>query len=145
MRAEIFAVLTAACWAVGSSMEKRGITLGNLSPAVGTVVRTGFSLFVLFVLSIPLLGQLKSAGAKSLILIAVGGGLLSGGLGIVFLYSGLKSGSISTVMTIAFCLAPVIGAVIGYLVFKERLSPMQVTGVILCITGAVLTVYFKGR
>ncbi len=145
MRAEIFAVLTAACWAVGSSMEKRGITIGNLSPAVGTVVRTAFSLLVLFVLSFPLLGQLKSAGAKSLILIAVGGGLLSGGLGIIFLYTGLKSGNISTVMTIAFCLAPVIGAVIGYFLLKERLSPLQVAGVILCITGAVMTVYFRDQ
>ena len=143
MRAEFYALLTAACWAIGSSMEKRGVVLGNLSPAVGTVVRTVFSLLVLLILSFPLIGQLKTAGAKSLILIAIGGGLLSGGLGIVFLYSGLKSGNISTVMTIAFCLAPVIGAVIGYLVFRERLSPLQIAGVILCITGAAMTVYLR--
>ena len=119
MRAEIWAVLTAACWAVGSSMEKRGVSLGNLSPVTGTAVRTAFSLLVLLFLSFPFLGQLKSAGAKSILLIAVGGGLLSGGLRIVFLYTGLKSGNISTVMTIAFCLAPVIGAVIGYFVLRE--------------------------
>lgn len=145
MRAEIWAVLTAACWAVGSSMEKRGVSLGNLSPVTGTAVRTAFSLLVLLFLSFPFLGQLKSAGAKSILLIAVGGGLLSGGLGIVFLYTGLKSGNISTVMTIAFCLAPVIGAVIGYFVLRERLSPMQVAGVILCITGAAMTVYFRNQ
>jgi uncharacterized membrane protein len=143
MRAEIWAVLTAACWAVGSTMEKRGVNIGNLSPVTGSVVRTFFSLLVLFFLSLPLLGQLKDAGPKSILLIAVGGGLLSGGLGIVFLYTGLKSGNISTVMTIAFCLAPVIGAVIGYFLLKERLSPMQIAGVILCITGAVMTVYFR--
>jgi len=143
MRAELWAVLAAACWAVGSTMEKRGVAIGNLSPAVGGAVRTAFSLLVLLVLSFPFLGQLKSAGAKSLTLIAVGGGLLSGALGIVFLYTGLKSGHISTVMTIAFCLAPVIGAVIGYFVFRERLSPLQIAGVVLCITGAVMTVYFR--
>jgi len=145
MRAEIWAVLTAACWAVGSSMEKRGVSLGNLSPVTGTAVRTAFSLLVLLFISFPFLGQLRSAGAKSILLIAVGGGLLSGGLGIVFLYTGLKSGNISTVMTIAFCLAPVIGAVIGYFVLKERLSPLQVAGVILCITGAAMTVYFRNQ
>ena len=145
MRAELWAVLTAACWAVGSSMEKRGVTIGNLSPVTGTAVRTAFSLLVLFVLSYPFLGQLRTAGAKSIILIAVGGGLLSGGLGIVFLYSGLKSGNISTVMTIAFCLAPVLGAIIGYAVLKERLSPMQIAGVILCIAGAAMTVYFRDQ
>lgn len=145
MRAEYWAVLTAACWAVGSSMEKRGVTIGNLSPVTGTAVRTAFSLLVLFVLSLPFLGQLKSAGTKSILLIAIGGGLLSGGLGIVFLYTGLKNGNISTVMTIAFCLAPVIGAIIGYAVLKERLSPMQIAGVVLCIAGAAMTVYFRDR
>lgn len=145
MRAEYWAVLTAACWAVGSSMEKRGVTIGNLSPVTGTAVRTAFSLLVLFVLSLPFLGQLKYAGAKSILLIATGGGLLSGGLGIVFLYTGLKNGNISTVMTIAFCLAPVIGAIIGYAVLKERLSPLQIAGVVLCIAGAAMTVYFRDR
>ena len=143
MRAEIWAVLTACCWAFGSLLEKRGIRLGGFSPVMGTAVRTAFSLLILLFVSFPFLGQLRTAGAKSILLIAVGGGLLSGGLGIIFLYTGLRSGSISTVMTIAFCLAPVIGAVLGYLVLKERLSPPQVLGVVMCIVGAFLTVYFK--
>ena len=143
MRAEMYAVLTACCWAFGSLLEKRGVTIGQLSPAMGTAIRTAFSLLVLLFLSYPYWGQLRTAGTKSIILIAVGGGLLAGGLGIVFLYAALRSGAISTVMTIAFCLAPVIGAVLGFLILKERLSPLQMLGVALCITGAVLTVYFK--
>lgn len=143
MRAEIWAVLTACCWAFGSLLEKKGIKLGGLSPVMGTAIRTAFSLLILLFISFPFFGQLKTAGTKSILLIAVGGGLLSGGLGILFLYTGLKSGNISTVMTIAFCLAPVIGAVLGYFVLSERLSPLQVLGIILCVTGAFLTAYFR--
>ena len=143
MRAEIWAVFTAVCWAFGSLLEKKGIKLGGLSPVMGTAIRTAFSLLILLAVSFPFLGQLKTAGTKSVLLIAVGGGLLSGGLGIIFLYTGLRSGNVSTVMTIAFCLAPVIGAVIGYFILNERLSPLQVLGVVLCVTGAALTVYFK--
>ena len=143
MRAEYWAILTAMCWAVGSLFEKRGVTLGNLSPIMGTAIRTAFSLLLLSFLSYPYWGQLKNAGTKSISLIALGGGLLSGCLGVIFLYSGLKSGNISTVMTLAFCLTPVLGAIIGYSVLNERLSFVQGLGIFLCITGAAITVYFR--
>jgi transporter family protein len=145
MRAEFWAILTAICWSIGSFLEKRGITLGDLSPIMGTAIRTAFSLSLLLFLSYPFWGQLKNAGVKSISLVAVGGGLLSGCLGIIFLYAGLKSGHISTVMTLAFCLAPVFGVMIGYVVLNERLLPVQGLGILLCITGAALTVFFKAH
>ena len=143
MQAEFYAVLTAICWAVGSLMEKTGVKLGNFTPVMGTAIRTVFSLTLLAFLSYPYWGELRSAEAKSVILIAAGGGVLAGGIGIVFLYTGLKHGHISSVMTIAFCLAPVLGVILGVLFLKEKLSPLQIAGIVLCITGAAMTVYFK--
>ncbi len=143
MQAEFYAVLTAVCWAVGSLMEKTGIRLGNLTPVMGTAIRTVFSLLLLTFLSYPYWGELKSAGAKPIILIAAGGGVLAGGLGIMFMYTGLKHGNISSVMTIAFCFAPVLGVILGVLVLKEKLTPLQIAGIVLCITGAAMTVYFR--
>ncbi|MEN8208644.1 MAG: EamA family transporter [Candidatus Fermentibacteria bacterium] len=143
MQAEFYAVLTAICWAAGSLMEKTGIRLGNLTPVMGTAIRTVFSLILLTFISYPYWGELKTAGAKPVILIAAGGGVLAGGLGIMFLYTGLKHGHISSVMTIAFCLAPVLGVILGVLVLREKLTPLQITGIILCVTGAAMTVYFK--
>jgi len=110
---------------------------------MGTTLRTAVSLILLGFLSAPFWGELRSAGWKPICLIAVGGGVLAGGLGIVFLYTGLKSGHISTVMTIAFCLAPVFGVLIGFLLLGERLAPMQVVGIVLCIAGAAMTVWFR--
>lgn len=143
LQAEFYALLTAVCWAVGSLMEKTGIGLGNMTPLTGTVIRTFFSLILLSVLAFPYLGEIRSAGVKPVVLVAVGGGILAGGLGIVFLYSGLKSGHLSTVMTIAFCLTPVIGVLLGVLVLKEKLTPLQLAGIVICITGAAMTVYFR--
>ncbi len=143
MRAEIFALLTGICWAVGSFLEKKGVTLGNFTPVMGTTIRTVVSLIFLMLISYPYWHQVKAAGPKPIILIAIGGGILAGGLGLIFLYSGLKSGNLSTVMTIAFCSSPVIGALIGYLVLHEKLSAMQIVGMIMCLVGAFFTLYFK--
>ncbi len=117
--------------------------LGNLTPVMGTAIRTLFSLMLLSFLSYPHWSELKNAGVKPVILIAAGGGVLAGGLGIMFFYTGMKHGHISSVMTIAFCLAPVLGVILGVLVLKEKLTPLQVTGIALCITGAAMTVYFR--
>lgn len=143
MTAEGWAILTAICWGAGSLLEKRGVKLGGFAPAMGTVVRTAFSLLLLLALSFPFWGQVKTAGVKSISLIAIGGGVLAGGLGVVCLYTGLKSGNISTVMAISFCLAPVVGTALGYLFLHEKLAPVQLVGIGLCVAGAALVTYFK--
>jgi len=114
-----------------------------LTPVVGTLIRTVFSLLFLLIVSFQYWSEIKTAGVKSISLIAVGGGLLAGGLGIVSLYTGLKTGNLSTVMTIAFCLAPVVTTLLGYFVLSEKLSPMQLIGIVLCITGAAMVTFFK--
>lgn len=143
MQAEYYAVLTAICWSVGSLIEKTGIRLGNLTPVMGTAVRALFSLILLSVLSYPYIGEIRTAGLKPIILIAAGGGILAGGLGIMFFYSGLRSGYLSTVLTIAFCLTPVLGVLLGVLFLKEHLTVLQIAGILICIIGAAMTVYFK--
>jgi len=143
MRGEMWAVLTALCWGIGSLLEKRGVKMGDLTPVVGTLIRTVFSLLFLLIVSFQYWSEIKTAGVKSISLIAVGGGLLAGGLGIVSLYTGLKTGNLSTVMTIAFCLAPVVTTLLGYFVLSEKLSPMQLIGIVLCITGAAMVTFFK--
>lgn len=143
MKAELWALLTAVCWAVGSLLEKKGVKLGNFTPVMGTAIRTFFSLVILAALSAPYWQQIKPAGIKPVVLIAAGGGLLAGALGVIFLYSGLKSGNISTVMTISFCLTPVIGTILGLVVLHEKLAPLQLAGIGLCVAGAAMTVFFK--
>ena len=143
MKAEGWAVLTAICWGVGSLLEKQGVKIGGLAPVMGTVIRTTFSLLFLLAVSFSFWGQVRMAGIKSISMIAIGGGVLAGGLGIISLYTGLKTGKLSTVMTIAFCLAPVIGTALGYFILHEKLTSVQILGIVLCVTGAALVTYFK--
>ncbi len=143
MKAEIWAVLTAVCWAVGSLLEKKGVKLGEFTPVMGTTIRTVVSLTLLLALSFSFWGEVKTAGMKPVLLIAVGGGVIAGGLGVIFLYSALKEGQISNVLTIAFCLTPVIGAIMGYLFLEERLKPVQVCGIVMCVAGAALVTLFN--
>ena len=143
MKPEMWALITAICWGGGSLLEKRGVTLGNLAPVMGTAMRTAFSMVLLLVLSVPFWRQVPAAGTKSILLIALGGGVLAGGVGLICLYTGLKQGNLSTVLTLAFCFAPVVGAVLGYCFLHEKLSLPQVIGISLCIPGAGLTIYFK--
>ena len=145
MKPEVWALITALCWGGGSLLEKRGVKIGNLAPVMGTAIRTAFSLVLLLPLSIPFWGQVRAAGTKSVLLIALGGGVLAGGLGIVCLYTGLKQGSLSTVLTIAFCCAPVVGVLLGYFFLHEKLSLAQMIGISLCVTGAALITYFNGH
>ena len=86
MRAEFWAILTAVSWAVGSFFEKKGVKLGGFAPVMGTAIRTSVSLLVLAALSYPYWSQLRAAGAKPILMIAIGGGVCAGGLGLLFFY-----------------------------------------------------------
>lgn len=144
MTAEFWAILTGMCWAFGSFFEKKGVTLGNLSPVMGAGLRTAVSVLVLGVLSFPYWHQVKNAGPRSLTMVMIGGGVFSGAMGILFLYQALNAGKLSIVMPLAFCLSPVIGAILGMLFLHERLTFMQTLGVTLTVIGATLTAYFRG-
>jgi uncharacterized membrane protein len=143
MKPEIWAALTAVCWGAGALLEKKGVKLGGFTPVMGVTIRTAVSLAILAAVSYPYWGQVRAAGVRPVLMIAVGGGVFAGALGILFLYTGLKSGNLSTVMTIAFCLTPVISVSLGYLFLGERLSLPQLVGAVLCLTGAVLITYFR--
>ncbi|MFW6154717.1 MAG: EamA family transporter [Planctomycetota bacterium] len=143
MKPELWAFLTAICWGGGSLLEKHGVKLGNLTPVMGTAIRTAFSLVLLTMISVPFWGEVKTAGPRPILLIAVGGGVFAGGLGLICLYTGLKTGNLATVLAIAFCFAPIVGAIGGVAFLREKLAPLQVLGIALCVAGAAMVIYFK--
>ena len=143
MSAEIWAVLTALCWAIGSFFEKKGVKMGGFSPVMGATIRTAMSVIVLLALSFPYWKQIRTAGLKPTLMIAVSGGIFSGALGITFLYFALRTGNLSIVLPIAFCLTPVIGVLLGLFFMQEELSTLQLIGISLTIIGAAMTAYFR--
>ena len=143
MRSEFWAVLTALCWAGGSFFEKKGVRLGGFSPIMGTAIRTFTSALLLAALSYTSWNQLKTAGTKPILMIAVAGGVVAGTMGIASFYNAIRDGELSVVLPIAFCLTPVIGVILGALLLGERLNLAQYCGIALTIVGATIAVYFE--
>lgn len=143
MRPEIWAILTAVCWAGGAYFEKSGVKLGGFAPIMGVAIRTFVSVILLSILSYPFWPQLKESGIKPILMIAIGGGVAAGAMGLLFFYKALKLGNISVVLPIAFCLTPVIGVILGAVLLREKLALAQYVGITLTILGATITAYYK--
>ena len=143
MYAEIWAVLTALCWSIGSFFEKKGVHMGNFTPVLGAAIRTVVSVIVLSLISIPYWGQIKEAGIKPTAMVAIFGGVFSGALGIMFLYKSISVGNLSLVMPIAFSLTIIFGSIMGVLFGGETVHPLQIVGIVLTVIGAAMTAYFR--
>ncbi|HOO52531.1 MAG TPA: EamA family transporter, partial [Alphaproteobacteria bacterium] len=57
----------------------------------------------------------------------------------------LRHGNLSIVLPIAFCLTPVIGAILGIIFLKEPIHIMQIVGITLTVAGATLVVYYRAH
>jgi transporter family protein len=137
MKPEIFALLTAICWGVGGYFEKKGLTLGNLSPTMGITIRTATALIILAAASYPQWKTLPQAGPKALLYMIIGGGVVAGAVGMLCFYTALKGAPLTRVMPIAFT-SPLFGALMGILLAGEPLTLKTVLGTLLTIGGIVL-------
>ncbi len=137
MKPEIFALLTAICWGVGGYFEKKGLTLGNLSPTMGITIRTATALIILAAASFPQWKTLPQAGPKALLYMIIGGGVVAGAVGMLCFYTALKGAPLTRVMPIAFT-SPLFGALMGILLAGEPLTLKTVLGTLLTIGGIVL-------
>jgi transporter family protein len=67
-------------------------------------------------------------------------GLISGAglaLGLLFYYMALEKGQVSIVVPLT-AIYPIVSVLLGYVILKEKPSPLQWIGVILVVAGAVL-------
>ena len=140
MRPETFALITAIAWGVGGFFEKRGLSLGNLTPQVGITIRTAVALVVLGAVSFPHWKSIPEAGPKALLMLVIGGGVVAGSIGMLSFYMALSgASSLTQVMPIAFT-SPLFSAIVGLIFQTEKLTWQTVLGMVLTIAGiAVLT------
>lgn len=137
MQPFLLALLTAAAWGVGGYFEKKGLHAGNLSPQVGAFLRSLVAVVVLGLASGPELRQLATAGPRSLLAIAIGGGVAAGGVGILCFYAALRLAPIQQVMPIAFT-APLFGALAALVLGREEISLRTAVGMALTLAGIAL-------
>lgn len=137
MKPELFALLTAVCWGVGGYFEKKGLSLGNLSPTMGITLRTVTALLILGIASYPQWKSVPQAGPKALLYMIIGGGVVAGAAGMLCFYTALKGAPLTRVMPIAFT-SPLFGALMGVLLAGEPLTLKTILGMLLTIGGIIV-------
>jgi bacterial/archaeal transporter family protein len=137
MKPQLFALLTAICWGVGGYFEKKGLHMGNLSPQMGITIRTAVALVILAAVSFPQWKLATQAGAKAMLYMVVGGGIVAGAVGMLCFYTAIKGAPLTRVMPIAFT-SPLFGALMGILFSGEPFTLKTGLGIALTIGGIIL-------
>lgn len=137
MKPQLLALLTATAWGIGGYFEKRGLHYGHLSPQVGITLRTVAALVVLAFASLPQWNTIPRAGARSLLYMLVGGGVLAGAAGMLCFYAAIKGAPLVKVMPIAFT-APLFSALMGIAFGGEVLTVKIAFGMLMTVGGIVL-------
>ena len=137
MKPQLLALVAAAAWGIGGYFEKKGLQMGNLSAQMGITLRTAMALAILGAVSLPQWKTLPQAGTKPLMMMALGGGVLAGAVGMLCFYAALKGAPLGRVMPIAFT-SPLFGVVMGVWLGGETLGARELIGMLFTTGGIVL-------
>ena len=141
MRAYVaYAMLAGLAWGVGGYLEKSGLQKGGLPPLTAIAVRTAIAFVLLGVAAMPGSRHVRPhADAQAWLLVAVGGGLLAGSLGMWAFYSSLATTTnLGVSLAIAFALSPVAGTVVGLWRGDQALDTRTTLGLLAIVAGIVL-------
>jgi transporter family protein len=138
MKPQLLALITAMAWGIGGYFEKKGLHAGGLTPQIGITIRTAVALIILGAVSYPNWKSIPQAGAKSLLMMVVGGGIIAGSVGMLSFYAALRgASSLTQVMPIAFT-SPLFSAIMSVAFGGEKLSVQTAVGSILTLIGIVV-------
>ncbi len=137
MRPEFLAIVTAAAWGIGGYFEKKGLHLGQISPQVGIALRTAVAFLILGAVSAPHWRSLAHAGARPLLMMVIGGGVVAGSVGMLCFYAAIKGAPLTRVMPIAFT-SPLFGALMGVILGGETLTIKTLLGMLMSVGGIIL-------
>lgn len=137
MNPQILALITAMAWGIGGYFEKKGLSLGGLSPQMGITIRTAVALVILGVVSFPQWKSLPQAGTKAILMLVIGGGVVAGAIGMLCYYAAIHGAPLGKVMPIAFT-SPLFGVLMGIIFGAEPLTWKVTLGALLTIAGIVV-------
>lgn len=145
MAAYLLAVLAGVFWGVGELFTKAVLHTGKIGPITAAAVRTTVALPLLW--GAYLLAQRAfrgepagwtGAGTPTLLKLALGSGVLAGGLAMICFYSALSMGEVSRVKPIAFCIAPATAAALASIFLGEPMTAKKAAGLACVLAGVVL-------
>ncbi len=136
----VFAVLAGVSWGLGGFFEKAGLQALKLPPIAGITLRTVVALLILGTLSIPAWKQIENPdNIKAWLMVAIGGGLVAGSLGMWSFYSSLSlTENLGVTLAIAFAFSPITGTVVGLINGSQEIDLKVGLGLISIVIGIVL-------
>jgi len=136
----LYAVLAGVAWGVGGFFEKAGLQALKLPPIAGITIRTVIALLILGTLSIPAWKSIENPGnIKAWVMIAVGGGIIAGSLGMWSFYSSLSlTENLGVTLAIAFAFSPIAGTVVGLINGSQEIDLKIGLGLAAIVLGIVL-------
>lgn len=140
------AVLAGVAWGVGGYFEKAGLRALGMPPIVGITVRTAVALLVLSVLSLPAWKQVGHPDERAgWFLLAIGGGVVAGALGMWSFYGALATTSnLGVTLAIAFACSPIAGTLVGVLRGDQPLDVRTVVGMTAILAGVAMVQSARG-
>lgn len=145
MNAILLAVAAGVCWGVGEVFTRSVLHTGKVGPITAIAVRSTVALPVLWAAYFLAIRVFKSEPANwmsaptpVLLKLVLGSGLVAGALAMICFYAALSMAEVSKIKPIAFCLAPAVGALLGWLALGESMTPRKAIGIAVVIVGVLL-------
>ncbi len=136
----LYAMLAGFAWGLGGFFEKAGLQALKLPPIAGITLRTVIALVILGAISIPTwkeVGELSNP--RAWLMIAIGGGVIAGSLGMWSFYSSLSmTENLGVTLAIAFAFSPLTGTLVGLIDGSQRIDLKVGLGLAAIIVGIVL-------
>lgn len=136
----MYAALAGIAWGLGGFFEKTGLHELKLPPIAGITIRTTVALIILGSLSVPAWKNIENpSNLKAWLMIAIGGGVIAGSLGMWSFYSALSlTENLGITLAIAFAFSPIAGTVTGLIHGSQKIDIKTGLGMAAIIIGIVL-------
>ena len=145
MKAILFAIGAGVCWGVGEVITKMVLHTGKVGPVTALALRSTIAIPIIWLAYAFVVHRFEleprawpSMPTPTWTKLALGSGLIAGGLGMICFYVALNLGEVSRIKPIAFTLAPAIGVLLGWLVLGEEMTLRKIIAVAMVLTGVVL-------
>lgn len=136
MSAYLFVMITVLLWGGAAIVDKKALNLGD--PFIGVTIRS-LTVTTACLIMIIFTGRTKaltSVGLNPGLFFALSG-IMAGFLAMFTYYSALKLEPASKIVPLASTY-PLIAAILGFIILKEKVSLERVVGVVLIVSGIYL-------
>lgn len=148
----LLAVGAGLAWGIGEVFTKSVLHTKQIGPITAITIRSTVAIPILWAVYYIVVIRLNQeprhwwrindtanggADLATILKITLGSGVIAGAIAMICFYSALNLDAVSKIKPIAFCLAPAVGVVLGWLILKEPMTIKKGVGVALVLAGVV--------